>query len=159
MGVLREEITMKERGGSVSDEKKASSQEKDDDDDDDDELKKIAGINAITIGPDGAPMKRNNSDVMNNFFIMFAVRCFTDIEKLIKNQNNQDSRSLAKFMTQVEVKKTQWEKSCIGQFEKEGAKYEEYINDSLGLERQGTNHSGDKKTGSTYSSKDRAEKT
>ena len=38
-------------------------------DEDDDETKKIDGINAIPIGPDGIPLKRNNSDVMNNFHI------------------------------------------------------------------------------------------
>lgn len=38
-------------------------------DDDDDELKKVEGVFAIGIGPDGGPLKRNNSDVMNNFFI------------------------------------------------------------------------------------------
>jgi len=116
MGILREEINIKERGGSTEEDKKAAGGEEDGDDDDD-ELKKIDGVLPITIGPDGAPMKRNNSDVMNNFFIMYAVRCFTDIEKLIKNQNNQDSRSLAKFVKQVDEKKNDWEKKCIGQFE------------------------------------------
>lgn len=115
MGILRDEIYLKERGGSVDAEKKGTGQEEEGDDDDD-ELKKIEGVFAITIGPDGAPMKRNNSDVMNNFFIMYAVRCFTDIEKLIRTQNTQDSRQVAKFMKQVEVKKKQWEESCIGQF-------------------------------------------
>jgi len=104
-----------------------------DEDDDDDELKKVDGVNSIIIGPDGAPMKRNNSDVMNNFFIMFACRCFTDIDKLIKNQGTQDPRKVAKFMLQIEAKKTQWESSTIGQFEKQGGKYTSYINSSLGL--------------------------
>jgi len=158
MGILRDEITNKEKGGSTEAYNKAAGGEEEGDDDDD-ELKKIDGVLPITIGPDGAPMKRNNSDVMNNFFIMYAVRCFTDIEKLIKNQNTQDSRSLAKFVKQVEVKKTEWEKQCIGQFEIEGAKYKEYISDSLGLEKQKTTISGGKKTESTYSSKDGKEKS
>jgi hypothetical protein len=38
-------------------------------DEEDDETKKIDGIMAIIIGPDGVPLKRNNSDVMNNFYI------------------------------------------------------------------------------------------
>jgi len=79
MGILREEIISKEKGIAVDEERKGAGQEADDDDDDD-ELKKVEGVNPIIIGPDGAPMKRNNSDVMNNFFIMFSVRCFTDIE-------------------------------------------------------------------------------
>ena len=37
--------------------------------DDDDETKKVEGIWAIPIGPDNVPLKRNSSDVMNNFFI------------------------------------------------------------------------------------------
>lgn len=35
---------------------------------------------AIGIGPDGVPLKRNNSDVFNNFYIQFAVLSFTDLE-------------------------------------------------------------------------------
>tara|TARA_B110000285_G_scaffold136536_1_gene152935 strand:+ start:502 stop:1023 length:522 start_codon:yes stop_codon:yes gene_type:complete len=90
MGTLREEIFQKERG--IAQETEKASGKEEEGDDDDDELKKLDGVWKILIGPDGAPMKRNNSDVMNNFFIMFAVRCFTDIEKLIKSQNTQDSR-------------------------------------------------------------------
>jgi len=97
MGILRDEIYQKERGTFLDADKKAGGEDKDDGDDDE-ELKKVDGVFPIIIGPDGAPMKRNNSDVMNNFFIMYAVRCFTDIEKLIKSQNNQDSREVAKFM-------------------------------------------------------------
>jgi hypothetical protein len=116
MGILRDEIFQKERGTYEDPAKKGgtNAQEEKDDGDDDEELKKVDGVFAIIIGPDGAPMKRNNSDVMNNFFIMYAVRCFTDIEKLIKSQNTQDSREVAKFMKQVETKKDQWEKSTIG---------------------------------------------
>lgn len=98
MGILRDEVLMKERGTYVDAEKKDAAGKENDDGDDDEELKKVDGVFPIIIGPDGAPMKRNNSDVMNNFFIMYAVRCFTDIEKLIKNQNTQDSREVAKFM-------------------------------------------------------------
>lgn len=107
MGILRDEIYQKERG-TYQDADKKSGQEDKDDGDDDEELKKIDGVNPIIIGPDGAPMKRNNSDVMNNFFIMYAVRCFTDIEKAIRTQNNKDPREVAKFMLQVEEKKTKW---------------------------------------------------
>jgi hypothetical protein len=84
MGILRDEVYQKERGTYVDAEKKDAAKENDDGDDDE-ELKKVDGVLPIIIGPDSAPMKRNNSDVMNNFFIMYAVRCFTDIEKLIKN--------------------------------------------------------------------------
>ena len=49
-------------------------------DEDDDELKKIDGVLAIGVGPDGAPLKRNNSDFMNNFFIQLCVKAFTNID-------------------------------------------------------------------------------
>ena len=64
------------------------------------------GIFAIEIGPDGVPLKRNNSDVMNNFFIQYAVLSFTDLEKeLIALQNNGELRRLQKFEKEVEAKK------------------------------------------------------
>jgi hypothetical protein len=91
MGVLLEEIQNKEKGIKKSDIDRGAGQDEHGDDDDD-ELKKVDGINPIEIGPDGIPLKRNNSDVMNNFFIMHAVRCFTDIEILIKKKNTQNTR-------------------------------------------------------------------
>ena len=109
MGVLRDEIYQRERGTfNLEEAKKASGAGEEDGDDEEEELKKIEGVNAIIIGPDGAPLKRNNSDVMNNFFINYAVRCFTDIEKIIKIQGTQDSRQVAKFMAQVDKKKDEW---------------------------------------------------
>jgi len=59
-------------------------------DDDDDETKKVEGIIAIGIGPDGVPLKRNNTDVMNNFFINSTVRSFTEIEKILSGINQND---------------------------------------------------------------------
>jgi hypothetical protein len=140
--------------------KDAAATAADDVDDDDDELKKIDGVNLITIGPDGAPMKRNNSDVMNNFFIDFAVRSFTDVEKRIKRQNNQDSRKVAKFMKEVDKKKVDWDKNVLGEFKASGEKYENYICKSLGIPElittQETNVTREKKTESTHSSKEKA---
>jgi len=60
---------MKEKGLYIQETDNGSGQDEHGDDDDD-ELKKVDGINPIVIGPDGSPMKRNNSDVMNNFFIL-----------------------------------------------------------------------------------------
>merc|ERR1712127_191440 len=91
MGILRDEIQDKEKGIKKEVEQKASGGG-DDVDEDDDELKKVEGVKAIIIGPDGAPLKRNNSDVMNNFFINFAVRAFTNVEKMMQQNNTQDSR-------------------------------------------------------------------
>jgi hypothetical protein len=75
MGVLKEEIYQRERGTFKEVEGKTAAGDgvDEDGDDDDDELKKLEGTNPIGIGPDGSPLKRNNSDVMNNFFINYAV--------------------------------------------------------------------------------------
>jgi hypothetical protein len=75
MGVLKEEIYQRERGTfNEAEGKTAAGGVVDEEvDDDDAELKKLDGVNPIGIGPDGAPLKRNNSDVMNNFFINYAV--------------------------------------------------------------------------------------
>lgn len=95
MGLLAEE--MKEavvKANQSSDDKKEGKGEEakkeEEIDEDDDELKKVDGIFPIGIGPDGAPLKRNNSDVMNNFFINYTVRAFTNIEELMQKNNTQD---------------------------------------------------------------------
>lgn len=108
MGILKEEIYNKERG--LVDESEAAKGGADEAiDEDDDELKKVDGVFRILIGPDGAPLKRNNSDVMNNFFINYGVRTFTNIEKLIKNTNTSDSRNAKKFLLFIDKKKVAWE--------------------------------------------------
>ena len=40
----------------------------------------VDGAYATGLGPDGALLKRNNTDFMNNFFITICVRSFTNIE-------------------------------------------------------------------------------
>ena len=78
-------------------------------DEDDDDLKKVEGIHAIIIGPDGAPLKRNNSDVMNNFFIQFATLSFTELEQELNAiRNNGELKRLQRFEREVELKKTDW---------------------------------------------------
>jgi len=56
--------------------------------DEDEDLKKQSGIDPIEIGPDGYPLFRNPSDLMNNFFINFASIAFTDIQKDLRGQVN-----------------------------------------------------------------------
>jgi hypothetical protein len=124
MGILREEIYNKERGIQVDiAEKKEGGQ---DVDEDDDELKKVDGVFPIEIGPDGSPLKRNPSDVMNNFFINYAVRTFTSIEKLIKNTNTTDSRQAKKFLVHIDKKKQEWSQKTVNEFTKQSNKYENF---------------------------------
>lgn len=86
MGKIMEELSMKERGNKEELElaainAKAANPEPDDQDD---ETRKVDGVLSIIIGPDGVPLKRNNSDMMNNYFVDFAARSFTEIEKELK---------------------------------------------------------------------------
>ena len=98
MGILANEI----KGGNSknNDQNAQSSEDKAHEnagDDDDDETKKVVGIQPIEIGPDGVPMKRNNSDVMNNFFINDTARSFTSIEKILSSINQNDQRREKRF--------------------------------------------------------------
>ena len=97
-------------------------------DDEDDELKKMDGIHAILIGPDGTPLKRNNSDVMNNFFIQFATLSFTDLEQELNAiRNNGELKRLQKFEKEVEMKKTDWQKQTVGVFQQQANKYDNFV--------------------------------
>lgn len=69
LGILRQDIKDKENKNKVGVKEEDEVVKVADLDEDDDETKKIEGILAIIIGPDGTPLKRNNSDVMNNFYI------------------------------------------------------------------------------------------
>ena len=62
-------------------------------DEDDDETKKIDGIFKILIGPDGVPLKRNNSDVMNNFYINIVVRSYTNIDATLKDIRENSNKA------------------------------------------------------------------
>jgi len=48
--------------------------------DEDEEEKVPEGLMPYEIGPDGVPLRRNYSDVMNNFQIDIVARSYTDIE-------------------------------------------------------------------------------
>jgi len=74
------------------------------------------GVFAIPIGPDGAPLKRNNSDVMNNFFIQYAARSFTTIDKIMQVTNSNDTRKQEKLTKHIEEQKVDWEKETLAAF-------------------------------------------
>ena len=72
LGILYKESIEKTKRSSNSAEEEKKQEAKVDEnngDEEDDETKKVDGVFPIGIGPDGVPLKRNNSDVMNNFFI------------------------------------------------------------------------------------------
>ena len=47
-------------------------------DEDTDDQNRHEGVMPDEIGPDGVPLWRNPSDVMNNFFIDYVAKSFTD---------------------------------------------------------------------------------
>jgi len=87
MGILKDELRKKASGKKEEDAGEAGDAAVNvpDADQDDDELKKVDGVLPIIIGPDGVPLKRNNSDVMNNFFIEYAALSFTDVEAVVRD--------------------------------------------------------------------------
>lgn len=48
----------------------------------------VDGLYATGLGPDGALLKRNNTDFMNNLFINICVRSFTNIESQLQDNKN-----------------------------------------------------------------------
>lgn len=106
-------------------------------------------------------MKRNNSDVMNNFFINYTVRAFTNIEKMMKQLNTQDTRRQQKYDEEVEKRKLVWEKNTLRAFDDTLNNYENIvkkqfnrqttISEKTDASKPGSG-SGKKETGSTNSS-------
>jgi len=133
MGILEQEqkemVIQASKGNSDENEGENAEEAKTDDeiDDDDDELKKVEGIWKIIIGPDGAPLKRNNSDVMNNFFINYAVRSFTNIEKMMQQNNTQDSRKQQRYNEEIEKRKLIWEEETLNAFKGQLDSYESMV--------------------------------
>ena len=96
-------------------------------DEEDDELKKVDGIFPVKIGPDGLPLKRNNSDVMNNLHINTSARAFTDIEKSLQSVNHTENRRQQKFEEDIKNKKKVWEMQTVGTFKDMSQRYETLI--------------------------------
>lgn len=84
-------------------------------------------------------MKRNNSDVFNNFFIQFAVLSFTDMEQqLIAIRNNGEAKRNQKFEKEVELRKASWKKQIVGTFQDQAGKYDTFFQGELGIKKQNT---------------------
>ena len=141
MGRLKLDLLKKEEVGEDGDEENVvdlaaqqAAQAAQGEAEDDDELKKVDGIKPIGIGPDGLPLKRNPSDVMNNFFIAQAARSFTDIEEQLANVASEDERRrVNRFNQEVENRKQEWQKVILDTFATQGNKYLAVARRDLGL--------------------------
>lgn len=70
----------------------------------------------ILIGPDGVPLKRNNSDMMNNFFINQVTRSFTSCEEILAKINLNEKRKEKRFNEQIGNQQKIWREGCIQRF-------------------------------------------
>jgi len=133
MGILRDDVRQLENSKGI--ESKANAEEKKDEepDDDDEETKKVDGVLPIGIGPDGVPLKRNNSDVMNNFFILQVCKSFTDIEKRANNKNQGEARRQARFDEEIKKRKEVWQAQTVGQFNEAAHRYEAFVRKDMGI--------------------------
>lgn len=62
------------------------------------------------------PLKRNNSDVMNNFFINSTVRSFTEIERILNTIDPNELRRQKRFDEEIVKRKEFWTIQTVGQF-------------------------------------------
>lgn len=171
MGKLAAEVAMKSNGkANLAEENGAqdAAAVAVDEDDDDDETKKIDGIFKILIGPDGVPLKRNNSDVVNNFYINYVVRSYTNIDQTLNEirQNSNRARE-SKMSNLIERQKDEWKTSTEGNFKHYSDKFSLVVNRQFGIKEQLTqgstkssneNPQDKDKEGSTTDSKDKSPK-
>lgn len=102
------------------------------DEEEDDETKKVDGIWPIKIGPDGIPLRRNNSDVMQNFFISFVVRSFTELDEILLDlQNNGEQRRIQRFAKEIKSRKEKWNTDIVDQFNACSDVYNDFVRKDL----------------------------
>ena len=77
-----------------------------------------AGVVLLTTNtaPSGYTYKRDNSDVMNNFFVEIITRSFTNIEEVLKNQrDNILQKKQQETLLELEKVKKSWNKSIYSE--------------------------------------------
>jgi len=78
----------------------------------------------MLIGPDGYPLFRNPSDLMNNFFINFASIAFTEIQKDLKgNVNSSEIKRLKRYEKEIDMRKSLWMDNTVGMFDQQASRY------------------------------------
>jgi len=80
-------------------------------------LRLNAGVVFQTMGsaPNGFVFKRDNADVMNNFFVNIVARSFTEIEEIYRQlRDNKEVQKQQEVLAEIEVVKSAW-KNIISQ--------------------------------------------
>jgi hypothetical protein len=101
MGTLAQSIKNKEDG--VTDTSDLSLQNKDLIDEFEEGTNKVEGVLPILIGPDVLPLNRNNSDVMNNFWVNFVSRSFTNIEHDVDNIDQCEDKRISLMLNKINL--------------------------------------------------------
>jgi len=146
MGSLQSHI--KDIENKVNVDKEHQQAEAADEEGDEDQVKTV-GVLPIGIGPDGNPLFRNNSDVMNNFWVNFVVRSFTNCEVILAKINQNEKRREKRFAEEVKTQQVIWEKSMIDCWQDAQLKYERMLKHqfvSHDGRKVGDNGSGDQET-------------
>ena len=143
MGKLWDEMQAKEindggRDGNQNGQDEAEDEEQEQiaaqmiDAEEDDETMKIDGIWPIRIGPDGIPLRRNPSDVMQNFFISFVVRSFTELDEILQDlANNGEQKRLQRFAKEIKVRKAKWNKEIFEGYRETMQTYNDFVREDL----------------------------
>jgi hypothetical protein len=135
MGILFDEIKRKSKTRShgsqedlidievaEQDNKKAAAnkehEDEEDENEEDEDNQRVGGIEAREIGPDGVPVYRNPTDLMNNFFINYSSLAFTDIQKNLigGTVNSYEIKRLKRYEKEVNTRKDSWIENTVGQF-------------------------------------------
>ena len=77
----------------------------------------MEGIAPIGMGPDGVPLWRNPSDLMNNYFINISAIAFTSIQNdLIGSVNSAEIKRLKRYEKEIDNRKEIWMGNTVGIF-------------------------------------------
>lgn len=98
---------------------------------DNDDFRKVAGVLPNKIGPDGMPLKRNESDFMNNLFVNLVVRSFTDAEKQIGQTNVNQQKEQRKDANMMNELKQLWKKMIMERVLSIHSRFDETVKDNF----------------------------
>ena len=88
------------------------------------------GMMPYDIGPDGVPLRRNPSDIMNNMFINIVSIAYTRADSTAaSNAENVAMRRGNKSEKELASRKPEWKEQTLGLFEQQIDKFEKHIRD------------------------------
>uniref|UniRef100_A0A7S3IDV9 Uncharacterized protein n=1 Tax=Strombidium inclinatum TaxID=197538 RepID=A0A7S3IDV9_9SPIT len=89
------------------------------------------GMMPFDIGPDGVPLKRNPSDIMNNMFIDIVSRSYTDIDQGFSSAEINKGRRGNKMEKEISDKQMIWKELLSGVFQGQVDKFGREVKDQI----------------------------